>query len=110
MDKPAPGWRLHCTGRSFLRENDVVEVPTYIDSNGIHPLLVKGEIPEECQGLLQVVKSYERLVIEAVKENSYEKALKALSIHPLVPGMEIAKAILDEYIESHTSFFPSLHR
>jgi alpha-galactosidase/6-phospho-beta-glucosidase family protein len=41
-------------------------------------------------------------------EGSYELAWKALALHPLVPGVEIARQILDEYREQHGVLFPAL--
>jgi 6-phospho-beta-glucosidase len=54
------------------------------------------------------VKAYEQLTIQAAVEKSYHLALRALSIHPLVPSFEIAKLILDDYIEQHGDYFPKL--
>ena len=93
---------------SFLKDQDVVEISVYVDRNGVHPFSLKGEIAEHCRGLLQVVKSYERLTIKAVKENSYSAALLALIAHPLVPDAKIAKLILDDFIVEHGDYFPQL--
>ena len=43
-----------------------------------------------------------------LEENSYDLALKALSVHPLVPSFEIAQAILDDYLDQHGEYFPRL--
>ena len=94
---------------SFLKDEDVVEISVYVDRNGVHPFSLKGEIAEHCRGLLQVVKSYERLTIKAVKENSYSAALLALIAHPLVPDAKIAKLILDDFIIEHGDYFPQLN-
>lgn len=94
---------------SFLKGKDVVEIPTFVDENGVHPFVVEGSIPEECQDLLEKVKHYERLVIEAVKERSYAIALKALDAHPLVPNEDVAKSILDDYIGEHGDYFPRFY-
>lgn len=94
---------------SFLKDQDVVEISVYVDRNGVHPFSLKGEIAEHCRGLLQVVKSYERLTIKAVKENSYSAALLALIAHPLVPDAKIAKLILDDFIVEHGDYFPQLN-
>ena len=57
---------------------------------------------------MKSVKAYERLTIQAAVENSYSLALKALTLHPLVPGYEIAKAILNDYLAQHGDYFPKL--
>jgi 6-phospho-beta-glucosidase len=84
-----------------------VEVPVHVSSGLIRPMNV-GSIPEECLGLIKQVKSYERLTIEAAVEGSYEKALHALTIHPLVADETLAEVILNGYIDAHGSNFPKL--
>ncbi|SIQ22901.1 family 4 glycosyl hydrolase [Halanaerobium kushneri] len=89
-----------------LDDQDVVEIPVYVDKNGLHPLNI-ADIPEHARGMLQAVKSYERLTIKAVKDKSYASALQALIIHPLIPDLKAARSILDDYIENHR-YFPEL--
>jgi alpha-galactosidase/6-phospho-beta-glucosidase family protein len=55
---------------------------------------------------MKSVKAYERLTVEAAVEGSYSKALTALAIHPLVSDYELARTILDEYIQKHGEYFP----
>ena len=86
---------------------DVVEVPAVVSHDHIQPMQVE-DIPLHCMGLIQQVKYYEHLTIEAAMENSYQKALLALTIHPLVRDYSIARSILDEYITRHHGYFPEL--
>lgn len=85
----------------------VVEIPAWVSAGLIQPLSV-GDIPTHCLGLMQQVKAYEQLTIEAAVQGSYAKALTALTLHPLVPGVEVARQILDEYIQRHGDLFPPL--
>ncbi len=87
---------------------DVVEVPALVSHGQLQPLRVT-DIPPHCMGLIQQVKQYEHLTIEAAVENSYQKALLALAIHPLVRDFSTARSILDEYIICHKGYFPELH-
>lgn len=89
-----------------LEKDDCVEVATFVDKNGLHPICVSA-IPEHAKGLLQAVKSFERLTIKAVKENCYAAALQALTIHPLVPDAITAQKILNDYTKEH-KIFPEL--
>jgi len=89
-----------------LDDKDVVEIPVYIDKNGLHPLNI-SKVPEHARGMLQTVKSYERLTIKAAVEKSYSYALQALVVHPLVPDVKTAKSILDDYVDQH-NYFPKL--
>jgi 6-phospho-beta-glucosidase len=90
-----------------MDEHDVVEIPTLVSHDKIQPMVV-SDIPIGCMGLIQQVKQYERLTIEASLEKSYQKALLALTLHPLVRDFSTAKSILDEYIALHHSYFPVL--
>ena len=91
-----------------MAEDDVVEV-TCLARNGVIRPFAMGSIPDHALGLMKSVKAYERLVIEAAVNRSYALAVKALTLHPLVPSYETAKAILDDYIQQHGDYFPALH-
>ncbi len=87
---------------------DVVEVPAEVSRGQVRPLEV-SHVPLHAMGLIQQVKAYERLTIQAAIEQSYNKALLALSIHPLVRDYTTARLVLDEYIRQHEGYFPRLH-
>jgi len=91
-----------------MREQDVVEVTCYLGKSVVRPIAI-GSVPDHALGLMKQVKEYERLTIEATLSSSYQLALNALALHPLVPSYEIAKHILDDYIQAHGGTFPSLH-
>jgi 6-phospho-beta-glucosidase len=57
---------------------------------------------------MKMVKAYERLTIQAAVEGSYELALQALALHPLVPSYETARAILDDYRVQHAAYLSYL--
>lgn len=90
-----------------LRDDDVVEVPTFVCRDLLRPLAV-GTVPLDPLGLMQQVKAYEKLTIAAAVEGSYAKALRALTIHPLVRDYALARAILDDYRREHAATFPVL--
>ncbi len=87
-----------------LEPEDIVEVLARIDSNGVHPFRPIKAIPEQCRGLLQAVKSYERLAVQAAMEQSYRKALLALTGHPLVPDALVARHMLDDICRAHRPY------
>jgi 6-phospho-beta-glucosidase len=91
-----------------MADDDVVEI-TSVARNGVVRPIAMGPLPDHALALMKTVKAYERLVIEAAVERSYALAVKALTLHPLVPSFETAKAILDDYIQQHGDYFPALH-
>ena len=92
---------------SGMGENDIVETTCLVGNGVIRPFAV-GEIPDADLGLMKSVKAYEKLTVQAAVEDSYNLALEALSLHPLVPGYAIAKSILDDYLAQHGDYFPKL--
>jgi 6-phospho-beta-glucosidase len=92
---------------SGMEAHDVVEIPTLVSHDHIQPMVI-GEIPNHCTGLIKQVKQFEHLTIESAIERSYQKARLALTIHPLIRDYSIAGSILDEYINRHLRYFPTL--
>lgn len=85
---------------AFLDPDDVVEVPTLVHTGGIEPLAV-DELPRSARGLVSEVKEYERAVVEAAVSGDAGTAELALALHPLVPGVSVARDLLDEYRQRH---------
>ncbi|MEK0291892.1 6-phospho-beta-glucosidase [Caldifermentibacillus hisashii] len=94
---------------SDLPEDAVVEVNCVVTKQGPIPLTV-GRLPIAISGLIQQIKSFERVAIEAAITGSYEKALLALCIHPLITSEEVAKKILDELLEVHKPYLPQFFK
>lgn len=87
-------------------ENDsAVEISCIITKDGPKPIAM-GKLPVSVNGLVQTIKSFERLVVEAAVEGDYNKALLALTINPLIPSEKIAKILLDELLEAHKDYLP----
>jgi 6-phospho-beta-glucosidase len=83
-----------------LLDTDVVEVTSMTDEHGAHPL-AQGHLPEHARALIEPIKAYERLTVVAAVEGSYDAALEALAVHPLVGSTELARVILDDYLGEH---------
>lgn len=56
------------------------------------------------ENLIKAVKLYENLTVEAIFEKSITKAIKALTVHPLVGSYSLAKEIVHDYLEVHKEF------
>ncbi len=83
----------------FLEADAVVEVPCVVGASGAIPI-ASGDVQPEARRLLEAVKRVEQTAIEAALSRSYDLALKALALHPLVPS-EVARGILDDYLTNH---------
>ncbi|MGL4521880.1 MAG: 6-phospho-beta-glucosidase [Bacilli bacterium] len=95
----------NCGSIDGLPYESAVEVNCIVTKEGPKPIKV-GELPVAVNGLVQQIKSFERVSAEAAVEGSYEKALLAMSINPLVPSDNLAKIVLDELLEAHKEFLP----
>lgn len=89
----------------FLDDNDVVEISCTIDENGNAVPIKMNNIPKMQENLIKDVKLYENLTVEAIFEKSIQKAIKALTVHPLVNSYSIAKSIVFDYLEVHKEYF-----
>ncbi|REJ28397.1 MAG: 6-phospho-beta-glucosidase [Caldibacillus debilis] len=94
---------------SNLPNDVVVEVNCLVTKQGPIPLAV-GELPTPVYGLVQQIKSYEITAIDAAVTGSYEKALLALCINPLITNDVDAKNILDEMLEAHKTYLPQFFK
>jgi 6-phospho-beta-glucosidase len=88
-----------------LPANCVIETNCVISKNGATPLTV-GELPPEILGLVQQVKAYEMLAIEAGVYGDYGKALQALANHPLVPSVAVAKRLWADLLSLNREHLP----
>jgi 6-phospho-beta-glucosidase len=91
-----------------LRDDDVVEVTCLADEHGAHPI-AQGALREDAAALIRQVKLYERHTVRAAVEGSYDAALEALLVHPLVASYPAAKGILDDLVAGLPGLLPPLH-
>ena len=88
-----------------IPNDSVVEISSIITKDGPKPLNI-GELPIGINGLIQEIKTFERLTIEAAIEGDYGKALLALTTNPLTTSDKVAKVVLDELLEAHKDYLP----
>jgi len=85
----------------------MVEVMCELGSLGPIPEKI-GVISTYHKGLIEQQYAYEKLVVEAYRDESYLKALQALTINRTVIDQKLAKVILDELIELNKGYWPEL--
>ncbi|EOH75228.1 hypothetical protein [Enterococcus malodoratus] len=89
-----------------VEEGMMLEVACRVGSYGAQPLAY-GPIGTFEKGLLESQYAYEKLTVEATLEGSYQKCLQALAVNRTVVDTDLAKTILDEYIEANGQYFPT---
>jgi len=88
-----------------LPDDAVVEVPARVDASGATVGHFDPLAPE-LLGLVQQVKAYERLTVEAAIHGDRKAALKALLANPLVGRYNVATALLDALLDANRRHLP----
>lgn len=90
---------------SNLDDDVMVEVAAVMTANGPRPLAV-GKIPTFYKGLIESQSAYEKLTVDAYFEESYEKALQALTLNRTIVSAKKAREVLDKLIEANKDYWP----
>ncbi|WP_440897593.1 6-phospho-beta-glucosidase [Amphibacillus sp. Q70] len=88
-----------------IPDESAVEINSVITKDGPKPIAI-GDLPVATRGLVQQIKSFERVAAEAAVTGDYQTALLAMTINPLVPSDSVAKEILDEMLVAHKEHLP----
>ncbi|MBT7071597.1 MAG: 6-phospho-beta-glucosidase [Anaerolineae bacterium] len=83
----------------------VLEMPAKVDKSGIHPLPAKA-LPLACFSIVNAVKMYELLTVEAALHADRNAAYQALLAHPLGPSADKIQAVLDDMLETNRQWLP----
>lgn len=86
-----------------LPDDASVEVESALDARGAHPLRY-GALPLSIRGLVQAVKAYESLTVQAAVERSARVAMQALLSHPLVASYAVAREMLPELLAANRAW------
>ncbi len=82
-----------------------VEVPARVYRDRTEPLPI-GTLPLRVRGLVQTVKAYEELTIQAALTGSIDIAIEALMANPLVSSFGKASRFFERVLENERSFLP----
>ena len=88
-----------------LPDDAVVEVPARITREGAVPLPLAPLAPD-MRGLVEAVKAYEQLTIQAAMSGDRDTALRALLANPLVARWSIASPLLDALLDANRRYLP----
>ncbi len=91
-----------------IQDDAMVEVICELGSNGPRPMRV-GNIPQFNLGLLVNQLSSEKLIVDALFENSYQKALEAFTINRMINDAKLAREVLDSLIVANKGYWPELN-
>ena len=86
-----------------------VEAPVHVNGAGIYPVHV-GPLPEPIAELCRRELMIAQLSVDAAVEGSYEKAMQCLLLDPVINDMDIARNILDDYLETYKEHMPQFYK
>lgn len=92
-----------------LPNDSAVEISSIITKDGPKPITI-GDLPVAVRGLVQQIKSFERLSAEAAVTGNYDLAVLALAINPLTPSDTVAREIVDEMMVAHKDYLPQFFK
>lgn len=94
---------------SNLPDDSAVEVACRITADGPKPLAT-GELKVQINGYVQMMKSFERMVVDAAIRGDRNLAITALNLNPLCPSDALANIVIDELLEAHKDYLPQFKK
>ncbi len=91
-----------------LPQGCCVEVPVYVDSQGLHPATI-GDLPIQCAALNQSNVTVQQLAVEAALTGDPEYAMQAIAMDPLTSAVCTLKEARDmtrEMLEAEAQWLP----
>ncbi|CAM3718912.1 6-phospho-beta-glucosidase [Erysipelothrix urinaevulpis] len=94
---------------SDLPSDCAVEVACVITKDGPKPISV-GSLKPQIKGMIEVIKNFEKLTIEAAITGDRDLAITALSSNPLCPSTYKAVEVVDELLQAHKLYLPQFNQ
>ncbi len=86
-----------------LPDGCAIEITCRITKDGPVPVHI-GRLPVQIRGLIQSLKAFEELLVDAIYEKNLKKALLALQIHPSTTSIAISEKVFDELVVAHKKY------
>ena len=90
---------------SNLPRGAIVETPGLISGMGARGFPI-GDMPESVAELLRQELARVRLSVDAAATGDRQAALQCLLLDPVIRDIEIAKAVLEDYLTSYRQYLP----
>ncbi len=91
-----------------LPDETVVETPAVIAGMGVLPLRI-GTLPPVVAELCRREAARVEVIVDAAVAGDRELALQALALDPTVDDLDVARALLAEYLDTHKVNLPQFH-
>lgn len=90
----------------YLEKDDVAEIACRVDKGGPHPLPINAQGTPHMRQMIQTLKAYERLAVEAAVHGDRDAAMAAMLTHPLIGDYQKAKDCFAEMLYAHRAYLP----
>jgi 6-phospho-beta-glucosidase len=94
----------------FMADNDVVEIAGIVGKNGIIPIPLHANENLHIRCLMQTMKTYEKIAVQAALTGSDDLALKALMMNPLTGNFTAAKSCYFKMKAAHKDYLSQFFR
>jgi alpha-galactosidase len=92
-----------------LPEGSIVEVPGIIDASGVRGEKV-GKLPEPVAELCRRDIKIAELTIDSVYNGDVDLARQVLSLDPMIDDLDVAKNMLNEFLENQKEYLPQFNK
>lgn len=92
---------------SNLPEDCIVEIPIWVDAEGIHPEKV-GPLPEAIAGLCSIQTHIQNLLVEAYEKKSKKLLFQAILIDPYIDNIRRARKMMETMLKLEEEYLPEL--
>ena len=82
-----------------------IEAACFMTADGPKPTPL-GDLKPAFNGLIQTIKSFESLVVQAAVEGNKELAITAMNMNPLCSSDRLAHTVFEEMLEAHKEYLP----
>lgn len=90
---------------SNLPHDSAIEAACIITKGGPKPIAI-GELKPQINGVVQTIKTFERLTCEAAVTGNRDLVVTALNMNPLCTSDNLANIVVDELLEAHKKYLP----
>lgn len=94
---------------SNLPNDSIVEVPGIVDASGVRGEKV-GDLPEPIAELCRRDIKISELTIDAAYNGDRDLAQQVLSLDPMIDDLDVAKNMLNEFLENQKEYLPQFYK
>ncbi len=88
-----------------LPEDAIVEIPAVVGAEGPRGVGV-GALPDAIAEMCSRQVTVVELAVEAAVTGDRQKALQALALDPMIDDLDVARNLLNDYLEAHKDYLP----